>query len=414
MSALQYADIPGYSAIIFRRTFSQLNAASTGLIPRSKAWLKGTAALWNESKHMWTFPSGAVLQFGHLQRVDDVYNYQGPEYQFLGFDELTQFTEFQYTYLFSRLRRLVTSDVPLRVRSTSNPGGLGHDWVKRRFIDEGLNHGRAVIRAFLDDNPSLDRTEYLKSLAELDPITRAQLLGGDWSVNRLGTLMQRQWFDVVEEVPIGAVGVRFWDFAATDDKEEEAHDPDFTAGGKLYIHNGVWYLSDMQHVRRSPREVDKLVAQTAALDGPLFPIRAEQEPGASGKAIAAHIALDVLPGYDFKAFPSSANKIQRARPMASAAEAGNFKLVKGGPDSTWIGDFLDEIDGFPLGAHDDQVDVCSGAMMALRMYALGPRKNVMEHTAYGPSTPKVTVNNPLGLDLSPGSPYRDKDVDYDN
>ena len=138
MAALQYADRPGYKAILFRRTFQDLKLPEA-LIPRSKEWLTGQAR-WNENDHQWTFEregvpasQAAVLVFGYLATENDKYRYQGAAFDFIGFDELTQFTESQYRYLFSRLRRAADSDIPPRMRAASNPGGVGHDWVRDRF-----------------------------------------------------------------------------------------------------------------------------------------------------------------------------------------------------------------------------------------------------------------------------------------
>lgn len=162
------------------------------LIPRSKEWWSGTSAIWHSTEKRWTFPSGATLTFGYLERDDDVYQYQGAAYHFIGIDELTQHTEFRYRYLFSRQRRLKGVDVPIRMRAATNPGGRGHEWVKKRFITE-RQPGRIFVPALLKDNPSLDADDYIASLAELDPITRAQLLSGDWDAYHGGRFDQA-WF----------------------------------------------------------------------------------------------------------------------------------------------------------------------------------------------------------------------------
>src|SRR5271169_4418320 len=150
MAALQYVEEKNYNAILFRRTYRDL-ALPSALMDRSKQWLCGSRAHWNEIEHCWTFPSGAKLQFGYLETEADKYRYQGAEFDFVGFDELTQFTESQYTYLFSRLRRGADSNIPLRMWSASNPGGVGHNWVKQRFIVEGQKYGRVFVPAFLSD-----------------------------------------------------------------------------------------------------------------------------------------------------------------------------------------------------------------------------------------------------------------------
>ncbi len=133
MAALQLVDIPGYSAIIFRQTYADL-ALPGALMDRSFEWLLPTDAKWNATEKKWLFPSGATLNFGYLESENDKYRYRSSEFQFIGFDELTNFTETQYRFLFSRLRRTNSINVPLRMRSASNPGGVGHDWVKTRFV----------------------------------------------------------------------------------------------------------------------------------------------------------------------------------------------------------------------------------------------------------------------------------------
>lgn len=207
MAALQYVHIPNYAAIIFRRSYTDLTLPEA-LMSRAREWLTGKAQ-WIDKEKTWRFPSGATLTFGYLETENDKYRYQGSAYQFVGFDELTQFTETQYTYLFSRLRRLSESSIPIRMRAASNPGGVGARWVQERFVPddftpemaesavvfwtESINaDNKAVRRAFiparLDDNPHLDRAEYVESLNELDAVTREQLLKGDWQIRERGNV----------------------------------------------------------------------------------------------------------------------------------------------------------------------------------------------------------------------------------
>jgi len=176
-----YVHVPGYAAILFRRTYADL-ALPGALMDRSHAWLDSTDAKWSNEKKTWTFPSGASITFGYLERDSDVYRYQSAEFQFVGFDELTQFNEYQYTYLFSRLRRTEElGKVPLRMRGASNPGGIGHQWVKNRFITK-REPGVVFIPATLNDAESyLDTTAYRESLSKLPEELQKQLLEGDWS-----------------------------------------------------------------------------------------------------------------------------------------------------------------------------------------------------------------------------------------
>lgn len=359
MAALQYVDIPGYSALLLRRTFPQLTRSKDGLIPMSLEWLSGSSAKWNDQKAKWTFPSGATLEFGHLQHEKDKYGYQGPSYQFIGFDELTQFTQSQYRYMLSRLRRLEESRIPLRVRSASNPGGEGHDWVKQRFLIEGRANGRIFVPAKLEDNVFLDRESYEETLAELDPITRKQLLDGDWSARQSGGRFQREWFEIVEAAPNEGSRCRYWDLAATEPKAGK--DPDWTSGAFGVWKDGVFFLADMQHRRVTPLEVERLVKQTAEIDGRTTPVWLEQEPGASGKIVVDHYLRNVIPGFACRGDKVTGAKEIRANPLSAHAQAGNVKLVRG----PWISAFLDEAESFPRGSHDDQVDAASGAFSKL-------------------------------------------------
>lgn len=178
MAALEYVDVPGYSAILFRRTYQDLNLPGA-IMARSHEWLAGSGATWNGTDKRWTFPSGAMLSFGYLDTDRDRFRYASAEFQFIGFDELTQFPEGWYRFLFSRLRRRQGVEVPLRMRAATNPGGIGHEWVRRRFINPG-DELRPFVPAKLDDNPSLDAGEYRQALAELDSTTRKQLEEGLW------------------------------------------------------------------------------------------------------------------------------------------------------------------------------------------------------------------------------------------
>lgn len=187
MAALQYVHVPGYAALILRRTYADL-ALPGAIMDRAKALLIPQGVAWNDKDKRFTFPSGSTLTFGYLDSDRDRFRYQGAELQFIGFDELTQFPEQWYRYLLSRLRRLKTSEVPIRVRAASNPGGVGHEWVKRRFIDNP--ESRVFIPSTLDDNPYIDKVEYTKSLDELDAATARQLRDGIWIRDTAGLVYQ--------------------------------------------------------------------------------------------------------------------------------------------------------------------------------------------------------------------------------
>jgi predicted phage terminase large subunit-like protein len=368
MAALQYVDVPGYSALLLRRTYADL-ALPGALMNRAEEWLRGTNAKWNQTEKTWTFPSGATVTFGYMKNDAERFRYQGSELQFVGFDELTQFSEVQYRYLFSRLRRLKGVRVPLRVRGGTNPGGFGHEWVKSRFqipkerpdgIWQVPGSTRVWVPALLDDNPSLDHEEYIESLNELDPVTRAQMLAGDWEIVFEGELFRRAWFPIKDAVPAAGRAVRFWDLAATEKKA--GNDPDWTVGVKLLLlPDQAFFVADVQRVRATPGDVKKLILQTAQLDGRGCGVWVEQEPGSTGVAFVADF-VKALAGYDVHGLRSTGSKITRAKPVSAQAEAGNIAIL----NASWADVFLQELVLFPQeGVHDDQVDALSGAFAAL-------------------------------------------------
>ena len=358
--AAMYVDEPGYNAILFRRTLEDHKLAE-GLIPRSLEWWGGKAK-WNGQDYRWRFPSGATVSFGYMAAPTDHFRYQSAAFQYIGFDELSHFEEQQYRYMFSRLRRLEGVDIPLRMRSASNPGGVGHEWVKRRFIDPG-DPARPYVPSRLEDNPYLDRESYVKSLNHLDTTTREQLLNGDWVVRPPGGMFKRGWFTLVKEAPTAGVkAVRYWDLAAT--APTLGKTPAYTAGVLVLLKDGVYYIADIQHFQGTPMQVEARVAQTAVLDRARpYPVQTwmEQEPGSSGVNTIDHYAREVLLGYAFRGDKVTGSKEIRAAPVSSAAEAGNVMLLLG----PWVESFLDEVEVFPEGKYKDQVDALSGAVSKL-------------------------------------------------
>jgi predicted phage terminase large subunit-like protein len=149
--------------------------------------------------------------------------------------------------------------------------------------------------------------------------------------------------------------VRFWDLAAT-----ARPDADFTAGVRMSCEGRLFYVEDLIHGRWTPQARDAVILQTAKLDGRSVPVVIEQEPGAAGVAqVAALVSL--LAGFRVSGRRSTGDKVTRAGPLASQAEAGNVKLVEG----TWNRVWLDEIAAFPEGEHDDIVDATAGAFLVI-------------------------------------------------
>lgn len=197
-ASLQYVHEPGYAALLLRKSYSDL-ALPGAIMDRSHDWLDGTDAKWNDTEKTWSFPSGASLTFGYLQSRLDHLRYQSAEFQFIGFDELTQFPEQQYRYMHSRLRRKAGVTIPLRMRGATNPGGPGHHWVKKRFLDEP--EARIFIPATLDDNPHVDAQAYEFALAELDHTAREQLRKGSWVTDLSELVYRLDDSNIVEALP---------------------------------------------------------------------------------------------------------------------------------------------------------------------------------------------------------------------
>lgn len=370
MAALQYVDLPDYHALVLRRNYPEL-ALPGGLMDRACQWLTDTDAEWNAEKKTWRFPSGATLTFGHIDSERDKYRYQSSEFQLVAFDELTEFTESQYLFLFSRLRKTGENPVPLRMRAATNPTGPGLEWVRKRFIEGG----RPFIPARYKDNPHLD-VSYEESLKKLDPITRRQLMEGDWDASITGGLFRREWFRIIDNPPSVQLKCRYWDLAATPPTQMNT-DPDWTVGCLMGLQDDTYHILDVKRLRGTPKEVEETIIQTAHEDGKGTMIRIEEEGGSSGKMIINHFTR-LLKGYDIKGDRPTRNKVERARAFSAQVEAGNVTILRG----IWVYDFLRELEAFPTqGVHDDQVDAASGAFNTLteasmrnrRIYISSPR-----------------------------------------
>lgn len=182
--ALKY---PGSKQIIFRRTFPELDKS----IIRTVLALYPTEIFkYNSSSHTGKFINGSILDFGYCDSEKDMYKYQSAEFDVIRFDELTHFTEDIYTYLISRLRG--ANNFPKSVKSSTNPGGIGHNWVKSRFIDIGQEDTihkfdtgtRIFIPSKVQDNTFLMEKDkdYINRLENLDEKNKKALLYGDWDI----------------------------------------------------------------------------------------------------------------------------------------------------------------------------------------------------------------------------------------
>jgi predicted phage terminase large subunit-like protein len=271
--------------------------------------------------------------------------------------------------MFSRLRKPISLKVPLRFRATCNPGGEFGEYYYNRFFVEGKEKGRIFIGAGLADNPFLDAEQYKLALDELDPITKAQLLDGNWEIRESGNMFSRKWYVVVpiSDIPSSVRRVRFWDLASTDPNrrknKKDKRSPDWTVGLKIAACQGLYWIEDICRFQKKPAEVEFVIKATAQLDGYNCAIRMEHEPGSSGDVSIDHYARKVLDGYDFDGIKSTGSKVQRAEIASIASQQGRVFMVSTCRNQT---EFYDEIEVFPYGAKDDMVDAFSGAILYFR------------------------------------------------
>lgn len=235
-AVIMAAMIPGSRVLILRRTFKDLRRSVEGPLLQEIPKELGS---YNRSDHEFRFVNGSILELGYLQRASDLDQYQGAEYQLIIFEEATHFTEEQYEYLLSRLRAAGNVQASLdkfgirpRMILTANPGGIGHHWVKRRFVDpapaktpfrltptlETPNPGVCMyLPARATDNKHLGK-DYLDRLDNLPENLRAALRDGSWDIldgvrfptfNRAVHVIDPSDFPIPPEGSVRALGVDY-------------------------------------------------------------------------------------------------------------------------------------------------------------------------------------------------------------
>lgn len=458
--AAKWAPKPGFNAIIFRRETPQLDNLLSKAREIYKYGRPGKSApslptaKENLNDHRWRVPGGGQIRFWHCQHEADARAHDGDEFQYIGFDELTHFLESQFDNLVMRLRGS-TAGLPRIVRATTNPGGPGAAWVKRRWgpwldkkfkcpdweerwLDadgvERVTRGKglpqrfgengqslppaepgqvlyvtmfgtverfstepfeamgaaAISRTFvpakLSDNPALLKEDpgYLARIRQgADPVRRKQLEEGDWDVAYgAGEVFKRTWFDLVDAVPSGQrVSCRAWDLAATDVSAANP-DPDWTRGVKLTKHeDGLYYVEHMANRRAHPGAIEQFVKSTTGEDGKATKVRLPIDPAQAGKAQASNF-VRLLEGYQVHTVSTSGrgDKTTRAgivaaqvSPESTGGTFGRFRIVRG----SWNAEFLDELEAFPDGPHDDIVDAFADAHDELSEVRVAPRTNIV-------------------------------------
>jgi predicted phage terminase large subunit-like protein len=398
LEPLRHMNNPTFTAVIFRRTTKQVRNPG-GLWDESQNLYPLLNAESNESHLQWTFPTGATLHFAHMEHEKNRLDWQGSQITLVGFDELTHFTQSQFMYMLSRNRSVC--GVRPYIRATTNPDSDSWvatliDWwidaetgfiipersgVLRWFVRDGeqmiwsnnpdelrtrypteLPKSLTFIAASIYDNQILLAKDpgYLSNLKALPRVDRERLLEGNWKIRpSAGLFFKRSYFEIIDALPADMQYVRYWDRAATE--KTETNDPDWTAGIKLgKTKDGQYVICDVVRFRESPLKVKTAIINTASQDGKACPIILEQEPGASGKSEAQDLVRE-LAGYNVRREVVTQKKVVRASPFSAQCEAGNVKLLR----APWNEAFLNELECFPEGKHDDQVDAASGAFNKL-------------------------------------------------
>jgi len=192
---LRFADHPKHRAILLRRTRPQLQESIDRSLQLYPAIVPGAA--WREAESRWRMPSGAIVQMGYAEHEKDIFNFKTFEYNLVAFDELTSFTETQYKFMFLR-NRTKSPDLPLWLRSGTNPEDIGHWWVFERFIqnktpyqvyattqefqDKKLTITRQFIPSRVWDNPYLpNRDDYIRGILEMGEDAVRAYLHGEWT-----------------------------------------------------------------------------------------------------------------------------------------------------------------------------------------------------------------------------------------
>lgn len=391
---LRYVANPSFRGILFRNSYKEILKISD---QEARPVYEPLGAKFNKGEMIWEFPTGAMVYLSYLERDEQAYAHQGAQYQYCGFDELTHFSQFQYRYLFSRLRG--KHGIPIEMRATCNPEP---GWVKERWapwVDEkyegqralsgkilyyvtdeqGIEHyvprgtpdalSRSFVRSSLADNPSLAGTAYEAQLKSLDPVQRARLLNGDWGADYTpGLLFRRGMFRLVGAVPEQAIRVRAWDLAATEEKlagarafrPESKNDPDWSVG-LLYgwAPNFGFFVEAIERVRGRPEEIRKTIERITNQDAARYGRGAvvttlPQDPGQAGKAQAAAYA-DMLSAHRVMLRIPSGSKVVRAGAASATAENSGIAVLQG----PWNELFFQEAEQFPKGQFDDQIDALS-------------------------------------------------------
>lgn len=421
---LRNVDVPGFTFVLFRREMPRITNKG-GMWDESLKWYPALGGEPKEHTREWRFPSGAEGKFSGLQYEKDLEDWKGAQIALIGFDQVEEFTERQFFYMFSRNRS--TCGVRPYIRGTCNPDpdsflvrllawwideegwaipdrsgvirwvirvnddlvwssvtcapdeydayetkeALARDDLEEQYPGQG-NDAKSLtfVLARLQDNTIGNRLDptYLANVRMLPLVEQQRLLGGDrggnWKVREsAGKVFNRGWFKALPTAWAGAcTRIRYWDKAGTENGGK------YTAGVRMALHpDGRVCIEDVVRGQWGAANREPVIRQVAQADGPGVTVWIEQEPGSGGKESADNTILN-LRGFAVYADRVSGDKLARANPLAAQALAGNVFLLTG----DWNEAFLKEAHAFEAKApYKDQIDAAAGAFNKLTVAGRG-------------------------------------------
>lgn len=407
----------GYRGLLLRR-YEESLLESGGLVERAWQVYKGLGARPLKGGLTWIWPHGARIDLGGLA-TQAVLARRRPEIQYLGVDELSEFDRpIYWTTMLTRLRS--AHGIQVRARAGANPGGVGAEWIKEhwgpwmyppghpdwdgptakegqlvwhRFVKDGNGErlercrrgdpgaiSRSFVASTVESNLAIDPVAYAARLAGLDPLTRKQMLEGDFLAKPLpGIMFKRTWFteelgtmlpSYALRIKANPVRIRYWDRAATPDPKN----PDEQAATASLLLSMSWdrrlYVEHGTHDFLRPRAAKAQILAMAIEDAEEFGVGGvvtvvEQDPGSTGVGDIEDIA-ELLQGYAWSSHRPTGSKVERARPVSSCCEplpggrvGGSVVVVR----ASWNRPFFDDLEGFPVAKRKDFVDVLGGGYL---------------------------------------------------
>jgi len=414
----RHIDNRDFNSVIFRRTYPEITQ-SGGIWEDSGKIYPSLGAAQHLGNLEWSFPSGATVRFAHIQYESDLNKYLGAQIALIAFDQLELFSEKMFFYMLSRNRS--TSGVRPYMRATCNPDAdvwladflswwiaedgyadLSRSGVIRWFVrgpGEEILWGDTkeeltqqypnlmpksvtFVHSSVYDNAALLETDpgYLANLMSLPKVERERLLGdpergGNWKIRaEAGKVFNRAWYDVVHAQAVGGVVCRFWDFAATEEKQ--GRKPSSTAGVRMRM-TDQFYVEDVTVGTWGPAETMRVFISTTLADlaelagtGVTYLCRWEEEPGSASKResyqirlMLAHAIRDagINVAVNTEGVRSERDKFERAKPFSQFSEVGAVQIVAGTWNNTWLAHMHNQ----PSTGQTDVMDATAGAFNTL-------------------------------------------------